>query len=231
MQAVPTHPTRPARQRQDLGALSPLLFDVAVPVGLYYLLTWVGVADTPALVAGGLVPFARSLLSVLRKGRADYLAVMMAALFLLSLVLVAFTGSPKFMLVKESFGTALLGLWCLGSAWTARPMTFYTARPILTKGRPAALRCWDHLAGSSPRFRAIQRRLAIFWGTGLLAEAGVRIAIVAHYPVHTAAGLVSVAAVIIIVVLCLLSGPLGGVRLHRLLAAELAVGQAGGPRS
>ena len=86
-------------------------------------------------------PFARSLLSVLRKGRADYLAVMMAALFLLSLVLVAFTGSPKFMLVKESFGTALLGLWCLGSAWTARPMTFYTARPILTKGRPAALRC------------------------------------------------------------------------------------------
>jgi hypothetical protein len=231
VQATPTRPTRPRRQRPALGALSPLLFDVAVPVALYYLLTGAGVADTPALVAGGLVPFARSLLSILRQGRADYLAVMMAALFLLSLVLVAFTGSPKFMLAKESFGTALLGLWCLGSAWTARPMTFYTARPILTEGRPAALRCWDHLAESSPEFRKIQRRLAIFWGTGLLVEAAVRVGIVEHYSVHAAAGLVSAAAVVIIVALCLLSGPFGGVRLHRLLATELATDQAGGPQS
>jgi hypothetical protein len=223
--------TRHAGRRSGLGTLSPLLFDVAVPVGLYYLLTWAGVADTPALVAGGLVPFARSVHGVIRKGRADYLAVMMAALFLLSLALVAVTGSPKFMLVKESFGTVLLGLWCLGSAWTARPMTFYTARPILTKGRSAALRCWDHLADSSPEFRRIQRRLAIFWGIGLIAEAGIRVGIVEHYSVHTAAGLVSLAAVVIIVALCLLSGPLGGLRLHRLLATELAIEQAGGSLS
>jgi hypothetical protein len=45
---------------------------------------------------------------VLRTGKADYLAVMMAALFVLSLILVAFTGSPKFLLVKESFASACL---------------------------------------------------------------------------------------------------------------------------
>ncbi len=61
---------------------------------------------------------------------------------------------------KESVGTALIGLWCFGSAWTRRPMTFYTARPLLTKGRPVALRCWDSLADRSPAFRSIQRRLA-----------------------------------------------------------------------
>jgi len=94
----------------------------------------------------------------------------------------------------------------------------YPARPVLTRGRPAAPRCWDHLGEGSPQFHAVQRRLAIFWGTGLLGEAGVRIAIVAH----SAAGLVSVVAGAIIVALCLLSGPPGGVRLHRLLAAELA---------
>lgn len=60
---------------------------------------------------------------VLRAGKADYLAVMVAALFVLSLILVAITGSPRFLLVKESFGTALIGLWCPASAWTARPMT------------------------------------------------------------------------------------------------------------
>jgi tetratricopeptide (TPR) repeat protein len=49
-----------------------------------------------------------------------------------------------------------------------------------------------------------------------------------RYPVHTAAGLVTAAAVVIIVALCLLSGPLGGLRLQRLLASELATDQTGG---
>jgi hypothetical protein len=206
-------------------AASPLLFDVALPAGLYYLLSGTGMADAPALIVSGLVPFTRSVLGVLRAGKADYLAVMVAALFVLSLALVAVTGSPKFVLVKESFGTAFIGLWSLASARAARPMTYYTARPILTKGRPEALRCWSRLADSSAEFRSVQRRLAIFWGIGLLAEAAVRAGIVAHYSAHAAAGLVNVAAVIIIVILCLLTGPIGGVRLQRLLAVELSAGR------
>ena len=158
----------------------------------------------------------------MRRGTGDYLAVLMTALFVVSLALVAVSGSPKFVLAKESFGTALLGLWCLGSAWTRRPMTFYTARPLLTKSQPLALRCWDRLAEQSAAFRSIQRRLAIFWGVGLLVEAAVRIGIVERYSVHTAAGLVNVAAVAIVTVLCLLTGPLGGLRLRRLLATEVA---------
>ncbi len=203
-------------------ALSPLLFDVALPTGLYYLLSALGAADTPALILAGLIPFGRSLRTLARAGRADYLAVMMAPLFTLSLGLVAVTGSPRFVLVKESFGTALLGLWCLASAVTRRPMTFYTARPILTRGRPDGLAAWERLAETSPVFRAVQRRLAVFWGLGLLVEAMVRVAIVLHYPVHTAAGLVNLAAAAIIVALCMLTGPLGGLRLQRLLAADIA---------
>jgi hypothetical protein len=204
-----------------LRALTPLGLDVVVPVAVYYLLSGLGVGNTPALLAGGVVPFARSIRSVLREGTEDYLALMMAGLFLTSLVLVAFTGSPKFLLAKESLGTAVIGAWCLGSAWTRRPMTFYTARPLLTRGRPAALRCWDALAERSAAFQSIQRRLAILWGVGLMVEAAVRIGIVAHYPVHTAAALVNVAAAVIVTALCVVTGPLGGMRLQRLLAAAV----------
>jgi hypothetical protein len=220
---------RGAAQASDrlstLRAFGPLLLDVAVPVALYYLLTDLGLSNTPALLAGGLVPLARSVRSLVREGTADYLAVMVALLFLLSLVLVAFTGSPKFLLAKESMGTGLVGLWCLVSARARRPMTFYTARPLLTKGRPLALRCWDRLADRSGTFRSIQRRLAILWGVGLLIEAAVRLGIVEHYSVHTAAGLVNLAAVAIVLALCLLSAPLGGIRLQRLLAAAVAAEQ------
>jgi hypothetical protein len=157
----------------------------------------------------------------MREGAEDHLALMVAGLFLTSLVLVAFTGSPRFLLAKESLGTAVVGAWCLGSAWTRRPMTFYTARPLLTRGRPAALRCWDILAERSAAFQSIQRRLAILWGVGLMVEAAVRIGIVEHYPVHTAAALVNVVAATIITALCVVSGPVGGLRLQRLLAATV----------
>jgi hypothetical protein len=217
-----TPQARLGRHHSTMRALGPLLLDVAVPVALYYVLTGLGIGSTPALLVGGFVPFARSARSLVREGTADYLALMVAVLFVLSLALLAFTGSAKFMLAKESVGTALVGLWCLGSAWARRPMTFYTARPLLTKGRPVALACWDRLAERSDTFRSIQRRLAIFWGLGLLVEAAVRIGIVEHYSVHTAAGLVNVAAVAIVLALCLLSGPLGGVRLQRLLGAAVA---------
>jgi hypothetical protein len=213
-------------QGSVLRAVTPLGLDVVVPVAVYYLLSGLGVGTTPALLAGGVVPFARSIRGVVREGTEEYLALMMAALFLTSLVLVAFTGSPKFLLAKESLGTAVVGLWCLGSAWTRRPMTFHTARPLLTRGRPAAVRCWDMLAERSAAFQAIQRRLAILWGLGLMVEAAVRVGIVAHYPVHTAAALVNLAAVAIITALCVMTGPLGGLRLQRLLATAVDEGEA-----
>src|SRR4051812_41854392 len=220
--------TTPTSDRGSaLRALTPLTLDVVVPVAVYYLLSGLGVAKTPALLVGGAVPFGRSIRSIVREETADYLALMVAVLFLSSLVLVAFTGSPKFLLAKESMGTAVVGAWCLGSAWTRRPMTFYTARPLLTRGRPAALRCWDALAERSAAFRSIQRRLAIVWGIGLMLEAAVRIGIVEHYPVHTAAALVNVAAAAVVTALCVVSGPLGGIQLQRLLATAVDEPEAG----
>lgn len=204
------------------AALTPLLLDVAVPTGLYYALTAAGVPSTPALVIGGVLPFARSVRGILRTGKPDQLAAIMTALFALSLVLAVVTGSPRAMLMRESFGTVLIGLWFLGSLLTGEPITHQTARPVLTKGRPEALAAWDRLGRDSATFRSAQRRLTALWGLGLLAEAPIRVAIILHYPVHTAAGLVNLAALGVIGVLCILSGPAGGLRLHRMLTAALS---------
>jgi hypothetical protein len=211
-----------SRRRADLHVLIPLVVDVVLPAGTYYLLHVLGVGDAPALILSGSIPFGRSLYGLVVSGKADYLALMMVGLFILSLVLVAFTGSPRFILVKESFGTALIGLWCVGSAWSTRPLTFYTARPILTKGCPEALASWDRLAASSTAFQSIQRRLAIFWAVGLFIDAAVRVWIAVHLPVHVAVWLVNVPAVCIVVALCMMTGPLGALRLQRLLVTDIA---------
>lgn len=205
-------------------AAAPLLVDVAVPTGLYYALTAIGIASTPALVVGGVIPFTRAVYGIVRTGKPDQLVAMMTALFALGLLLAAVTGSPQALLLRESFATVLIGLWFLASLLTAQPITYHTARPVLTKGRPEALEAWDRLTRDSSQFRAAQRRLTALWGVGLLAEAPLRVAIVLHYPVHTAAGLVNVGTLGVIGVLCILSGPAGGLRLHRLLTTKISQG-------
>lgn len=208
--------------RASRTAIAPLLIDIAVPTGLYYALTTVGVGSTPALVAGAVIPFARAVYSTIGAGKTEPLAAMMTALFALGVVLALITGSPRALLLRESFGTVLLGIWFLATLLTARPIIQQIARPVLTRGRPNALAAWDRLTRDEPEFRAAQRRLTTLWGLGLLVEAAVRVAIVLHYPVHTAAGLVHVGALGVIGALCMLSGPVGGLRLHRLLTQEAA---------
>lgn len=210
------------RWRTVRTTFTPLLVDVALPTGLYYALTASGVPSTPALVMGGVIPFARAVRSTIRTGKPDHLAALMAALFALSVVLAVVTGSPKAVLMRESIATMLVGLWFLATLFTAHPMTQQTARPVLTRGRPEALAAWDRLTAESPAFRSAQRTLAALWGFGLLAEAPIRLAIVLHYPVHTAAGLVNVATLGVIGVLCILSGPAGGLRSQRMLTAQIA---------
>jgi hypothetical protein len=63
-----------------------------------------------AVDGGHLSPFARSIRSVMREGAEGYLALMVPGLFVTSRVLVAFTGSPKFLLARES----------LAPPWSAR---------------------------------------------------------------------------------------------------------------
>lgn len=153
-----------------LQALTPLLIDVAAPIALYYLLHAQHVSDTVALTLSSLIPGLRIVASMVHRQRPDYLACLMLGLFAVSLALVFVTGSVRFLLLKECVGTVLVGAWCLLSTRAVRPMTFYTARPFITMGRPEALVAWERLATGSGRFRGIQQRLSIIWGIGLLVE-------------------------------------------------------------
>jgi hypothetical protein len=84
------------------------------------------------------------------------------------------------------------------------------------------LAAWPRHTCHPPLLRPPHGRLPPGGALARGAAPGLRVAIVLHYPVHTAAGLVNVGAVGVIGLLCMLSGPAGGLRLHRLLAEEAA---------
>ena len=215
-------------QRSALAALIPLVFDVVVPVGLYYLLSALGVADTPALIVSGLVPFARSVRSLAVERKVDYLAVMMAGLFILSLVLVAVTGGPRFVLAKESFGSGLIGTWCLRGA-PGRPARSPSTPLVrcLPRGNPR--HCGPGTTSPTPPWRSVPS--SSVWPSSGASGCSSR-------PPYGSASSSTTRSTprrgsstsprsVIIVALCVATGPLGGVRLQRLLAAELAVGAEG----
>ncbi len=56
---------------------------------------------------------------------------------------------------------------------------------------------------------------------GSRVKAGARVAIVERFPIHQAVGLVNLPIVIIVVGLSILSGPLGGITLQRLVREQV----------
>ena len=218
---MPTTKPGPQPEPRELArVLGPVVIDVAVPVAVYYVLHGLGIGDSFALILAGLIPAVRTVTAFARRGRRDYLAMLMLGLFVLSLGLLLITGSPRFLLAKECAGTALIGLWCLASALSARPMTYYTARQAITLGRPAAMAAWEDLGTRSRLFLRVQRRLSVIWGVGLIAEAAARLAIVLTYPVHEAVALVNIPIVVVVGGLMIVSGPAGGNTLQRLIRAH-----------
>jgi intracellular septation protein A len=225
---VPQTPTNDATsQRHEqrgywfLKAILPIVFDVAVPLAVYYGLHAAGASNTVALLAGGGLPAIRAVYGLARHQRVDTLTVFMIILFVAGGLLTFISGNPRFLVAKESIGTGAGGLWIIWSAFSARPLTYSTTRPFVTRGEKAAMAVWDRLADRPGKFRRILRGLALMWGIGLVIDCGLRLIVAFTMPVSTAVGFSAVILVSVIVVLGLVSTVAGGV-MRVVLDAELA---------
>jgi hypothetical protein len=163
----------------------PLLLDVGVPLGSYYLMRHFGVAMVTSLAISGLLPAVRVVWSTVRERTADGLALAVLALTVVSIPLAFVTGSPKVLLVKDSLGTGPLGIWLIVSALMARPAMAAGMRAFLarTEGSAAA---WAELTAGSAEFRACLNATTMVWGAGFIMECVARVAVVLLLPVNTA---------------------------------------------
>src|SRR5450755_455358 len=82
------------------------------------------VSDFWALVVSGIPPILDSLVGVMRKGRLDVIAGIALLSIAVSLVLIFLGGSPRLLLIRESFITGALGLAYLVSLLFPRPLCF-----------------------------------------------------------------------------------------------------------
>lgn len=170
------------------GHLTLLVFDLVVPIAGFYVLRAAGVEPLLALILAGAPTTVHFGYRAIRQRKIDALGAFVLVVLAGSVALSFVTGSARFLLAREGWFTAAIGLGFLATLLSARPLAFRMARAMLEHSPMAStLRpdTWDTHWERSSRFRRTWRVATVLWGVGLLADAAARVVMAYTLPVDT----------------------------------------------
>lgn len=167
-------PNKPKKIATIRGIVYSLVINAVLPIIIFSLLkSYTHVSDFWALVACGIPPLIDALVGVIRKGHIDIIAGIVLLSIAVSLMLIFLGGSPRLLLIRESFITGAIGLAYLVSLLFPRPLSFYFARHFITGNVPERIVGFNAL-WQYPAFRFSMRLTTVVWGLGFLLEMAVR---------------------------------------------------------
>jgi hypothetical protein len=203
-------------------ALRPLLIDVGIPVGTYYLLRDAfGVSLWLSLALSSTGPAVRAIAGLMAERKLNMLALLMLAVNLAGIAVSFLTGDPRAMIAKDSVVSSVVAFAILGSVLLRRPLMSAGLKPFMTKGEPHRTAAWDRLSIASPRFRRLELLFSTIWGLVLLAECAARLVGAYTLPVTTMVWLGTVMTLGAIGVAIVVGGVAAG-PLQKMIDAETA---------
>ncbi|MFE9097789.1 VC0807 family protein [Streptomyces sp. NPDC007264] len=215
------------QSKSKKNAILPLIMDVAVPVGSYYLLkNGCGLSTLVALAASSVVPAVRTAWTAARDRKVNALAALILFVNVVGLLLTFVSGDPRLMLAKDSGVSSAIGAGILVSVALGRPMMSAAMKPWLVKGEAGREAAWARLQDGSAAFRRAERLFSLAWGVVLLGECVVRVVGAYTLPVDTMVWLGSVVLIAAMALGFLVSGALAAGPMAAMLTAELKAGEA-----
>ncbi|SFW91196.1 VC0807 family protein [Amycolatopsis australiensis] len=164
-----------------------VVFEVVVPMALFYGLRAAGVSQWWALMAGVLVAAPYVLWTIARNRKIDVVALVTLSVLVLSVVLGLLSDDPRTLAIREGWTAALGGLfgaWMLVSVFLGRPAQLTLGRTIAEVKRGAeGAAAWAARWDTDPRFRRGLRVNTAVWGAVLLANAVVHVVLVYALPI------------------------------------------------
>ena len=148
------------------------LINLGGPFLVYQLATG-HMSETAALILSSAPPILWSIGQLIWNRKLDVLSLLVITGIALSLIATLLGGSPRLLLVRESFITGLFGLIFLGSLLFPKPLMFHIVKTTVTKqgmSEEAFASRW-----SVPGFRFTFYLMTTVWGAGLLVEATLKI--------------------------------------------------------
>jgi hypothetical protein len=156
-----------------------LVLDIACPYLTYAYLTHraAGISPALALVLSGVFPALGNVLSLIRSRTLDIIGIFVLVGIAVGAASALVSGDPKFVLIRESFVTAALGVICLLSLLWSRPLLFYIGRDFTTGHDPVRVAefntLWDR-----PGAERVFRIMTTVWGVGWVGEFVLKVLLV-----------------------------------------------------
>jgi hypothetical protein len=193
------------------AALRPLVIDIGIPLGSYFLLRDAfGLSLWLSLALSSIGPALRATAGLVAKRELNLLAVLILAVSLAGIAVGFLTGDPRAMIAKDSILSSVIAYAILGSVLLQRPLMSAGLKPFMTRGDPQRTAAWDRLSTASPRFRRLESLFSTIWGLALLAECAARLVGAYTVPVATMAWLGTVIALGSIAVAIVAGGAAAG---------------------
>jgi hypothetical protein len=168
------------------ATLRPLVIDIGIPVGTYYLLRdALGLSLWLSLALSSIGPAVRSIASLVTERKLNPLAMLMLAVNLAGIAVSFLTGDPRAMIAKDSIVSSVIAFAILGSVVLRRPLMSTGLKPYMIRGKAERMAAWDRLSADSPRFRRLELAFSTIWGLALLAECAARLVGAYTLPVTT----------------------------------------------
>jgi hypothetical protein len=214
----------PGRGAGMAAALRPLVIDVGVPLGSYYLLHGAfGLSVWLSLALSSIAPAGRTAVSLAAERKPNLLAMLMLAVNLAGIAVSFLTGDPRAMIAKDSLVSSAIAIAILASVTARRPLMSAGLKPFVTKGRPERTAAWDRLSACSSRFRRLEKLFSAVWGLLLLADCAARLAGAYTLPVTTMVWL-STVLTLGAVGLGIMAGGAAAAPIQKMIEAEAAAG-------
>ena len=164
-----------------------VVFEVVVPMALFYGLRAAGVSQWWALMAGVLVAAPYVVWTVVRNRKVDLVALVTLSVLVLSVVLGLLSDDPRTLVIREGWTAALGGLfgaWMLVSVFIGKPAQLTLGRTIAEVKRGAeGAAAWAARWDTDAPFRRGLRINTAAWGGVLLAGAVLHVVLVYTLPI------------------------------------------------
>ncbi|WP_232668253.1 VC0807 family protein [Pseudonocardia sp. TRM90224] len=164
-----------------------LVFEVVVPMALFYGLRAAGVGQWWALMAGVLVAAPYVVWTIVRNRRVDLVALVTVSVLVLSVVLGLLSDDPRTLAIREGWVAALgglIGAWMLVSVVVGRPAQLTLGRTIAEVKRGAeGAAAWAARWDTDARFRRGLRIDTAVFGVVLLAHSVLHVVLVYTLPI------------------------------------------------
>lgn len=172
------------RQAPDRGGRAAViwmvLLDVAIPLACFYGLRAAGANQWLALVVSGALPGVRLLYQLIRRRRAEILALFSLSIVLVGTTIAFLTPDPRILLARESYITVLIGLWILATLLGRRPFIFTATMRLMPESDAEQ---WRRNWQDSALFRRAMRVITALWGVSFIIDASARVVMAYTLPV------------------------------------------------